>query len=125
MAKFLSPDWLEELASVLREAGPLESEARLALGQIVTGAPSGEVSYTLVLGGGEPSEVLPGTTEASVTLVEDYATAVAIASGSPAADALAAGNFKVRGDAGSLLRAQELFATVGPTLATVAAATTY
>jgi ubiquinone biosynthesis protein UbiJ len=125
MAQFLSAEWLSELADALRETGPLASETRLLLGQVVTGTPAGEVAYTLLIGGGEPSEVRAGTNDAAVTLVEDYASAVALATGTPAAELLSTGSVKVRGDAGALLRAQELLATVGPALAGVAASTEY
>lgn len=125
MAQFLSADWFAELEMALRAAGPLASSTRLLLGQIVTGAPSGEVSFTVALGGGEHGEVLPGVAGASVVLVEDYTTAVAIAGGAPASEALAAGRVKVRGDAAALLAAEELLSAVGPSLAGLAAMTSF
>ncbi|MCU1493517.1 MAG: hypothetical protein JWO62_1281 [Acidimicrobiaceae bacterium] len=125
MARFLSDEWLAQLAVVLGSAGPFDSDGRLALGQVVTGTPSGDVGYTIVIGGGQPSEIRPGTDGAAVTLVEDYETAVAIATGTPAAGLLATGSIKVRGEAGALLRAQDLLAAVGPALAAVAAVTEY
>jgi hypothetical protein len=125
VAQFLSAAWLAELAAVLADAGAFDSAERLALGQTVTGTPFGTVEYTLVLGGGEPSTVRPGTAEAAVTLVEGYAAAVAIASGTPSAELLADGGVKVRGDVGVLLRAQDLLAAVGPALAAIAAVTEF
>lgn len=125
MARFLSDEWLGELAEELAAAGPFDSPGRLALGQVVTGGPMGQVGYTLLLGAGEPSAVRPGTDDAEVTIVEDYEAAVAIASGAPASGLLGAGRVKVRGDASELLGAQELLAAVGPALASFAGSTQY
>jgi hypothetical protein len=125
VAEFLSDDWLDDLEHGLVEAGPFASQERLALGQLVRGAPQGDVSYTLVLGGAQPCEVVRGTDRASVVLLEDYPTAVAIAAGQPSSELLAEGRVKIRGDIGALLRAEDLLAAIAPTLASVAAATTY
>ena len=125
MATFLSRAWIDGLAAALGSAAPVAGD-RLLLGQIVTGAPSGEVRYTLAVGGGEPPEVVEGTTEgATVTLVADYATARAIASGTPAAELLSQGRVKVRGDANALIAAEEQLAVIGGALAGLAAATEF
>jgi len=125
VAEFLSDEWFDALAGELAVAGPFASPERLALGQLVLGAPGGDVSYTLVLGGSEPSEVVRGTARAAVVLVEDYSTAAAITTGQPASELLAEGRVKIRGDIGALLRTQDLLAAIAPTLAAVTATTTY
>ncbi len=123
MALFLSGEWLDALAKTLAASGPIGSPKRLALGQIVTGSPMGDVSYTLVIGGGEPTTVVVGTATASVVIVEDHATALAIATGRPAAELLASANVKIRGDVAALLDAQELLAAVGEALASATRST--
>ncbi|HUY30130.1 MAG TPA: hypothetical protein VMV02_03965 [Acidimicrobiales bacterium] len=120
MADVFSNEWLDALGVHLAELGPLDSPAPLALGQIVTGAPGGDVEYTIVVGGGRRGEVHRGLDGAAVTIVESYETALAIVSGTPAADLLAAGRLKVRGDAGALLGAQDLLAALAPALVRLA-----
>jgi len=146
--RFLSEEWLRALESALRAAAPPEGSAgeegrtggapgaRLLLGQLVTGAgtagvPAGaalvddEVRYTIALGGGEPPEVVTGSVSgADVTLVTDYGTAVALASGRESVAALlGTGRIKVRGNANALIAAQQALAGLGSALAGLAAAT--
>lgn len=123
MAAPLTPEWLDELAQALAAAGPVPSARRLALGQLVTGAPGGDVGYTLFLGGGEEATVVPGVDAATVTIVEPYETANRIAGGAPASVTLGSGQVKVRGDVGALLDSQELLAAFAPVLAAARART--
>jgi len=122
VAAILSEEWLDALHDHVAALGPLDSPTRLALGQLVTGAPGGDVAYTIRVGGGEAGEVRRGLDGAAVTLVASYEVATAIASGTPAADMLAKGQLKVRGDAGALLGAQDLLAALAPALALLSAA---
>ncbi|MCU1490448.1 MAG: hypothetical protein JWM85_1853 [Acidimicrobiaceae bacterium] len=127
MAAFLSDEWLAELAEALRSSPEIQAGPRLALGQVVTGLPSAEgddVAYTLHLGGGEPARVVPGTVdEADVVLVEGYATARAIATGTPAGELLVEGRLKVRGDVNALIAAQEGLAALSEVLGLVSVGT--
>ena len=120
--RFLSPEWLERMASATAGASP---GARLSIHQRVTGGPDGDVEYTLRLAGGRVTfEPGPGT--ADVELQSDYETAAAISRGelSPA-KAFAAGRLHVHGPVTALVAHQDAFAGLGPLLAGVAAATTY
>jgi hypothetical protein len=116
--QFLSPDWFELLGEALKEAsGDLARSERIVIGQIVTGTPSGTVSYALSFGDDRGPQVHIGSVEhATVTFVEDYETAMSIASGNPAGDLLSLGKIKVRGDANALLRAQEELSALGTSL---------
>ncbi|MDA8292404.1 MAG: hypothetical protein M0Z33_12115 [Actinomycetota bacterium] len=116
MAEAFTEQWIEELRARLARLPPHDHPARLALGQLVTGAPGGDVSYTILVGGGEPAELRRGLDDASVTLVETYETARALASGTPASTLLSEGRLKVRGDSGVLLAAQELLCALAPAL---------
>ncbi len=120
--RFLSPEWLERMASATSAAAP---GVDLAVHQRVTGGPDGDVEYTLRLAGGRVT-FEPGPGEADVELVSDYETAAAISQGrlSPA-NAFAGGRLRVRGSVGSLVSHQEVLADVGKLLAGVADATTY
>lgn len=117
MPEVLTREWLDALRAHLASLDPVDSPERLALGQLVTGAPGGEVAYTLLVGGGERAELRDGLDAATVTVVATYEAARAIATGSSASELLSAGRLKVRGDAGALLRAQDLLAAIGPALA--------
>ncbi len=120
--RFLSPEWLEHMASATAGASP---RATLSVHQRVTGGPDGEVEYTLHLAGGRV-RFEPGPGEADVELVSDYETAAAISQGrlSPAT-AFAAGRLRLVGSAGSLVAHQEVFADLGRLLAGVADVTSY
>jgi hypothetical protein len=109
---FLTSAWFAALEERL-SAAPSGSGDRIGIGQVITGGPDGDVSYTIVVGGGEPARLERDTVAgAAVTLIEDYATAAAIAAGEPAAGALGDGQIKVRGDANALVAAYDLLAAL-------------
>lgn len=117
MEDLLTPAWLDELGAALVAAEPVESPGRIALGQVVTGAPDGDVAYTLLFGGGQPASLVHGVEGAVVTVVESYETATAIASSTPAAGVLASGKVKVRGDVRVLLDSQAALADLAEAVA--------
>jgi putative sterol carrier protein len=108
--RFLSPEWLDHLASRMASAGA--SGHRVSVHQRVTGGPEGDVEYTVRLEG-DTVTVEPGPGPADVQLVQDYATAAAISEGrlSPAA-AFAAGRLKLGGRVGLLVEHQVAFAAL-------------
>jgi hypothetical protein len=133
VAEFLSDGWFDALAAALSGLRPATSALGapapgLALGQIVTGVPddagvsglkNGEVRYTIVLGQDSPASLLRDSVEsAEVTIVTDWSTAQAIASGSSSvSDMLSAGKLKLRGDTSALVAAGDLLAMVAPLIA--------
>jgi hypothetical protein len=120
---FLSQQWLESLSQLV---GGLEyaDDATLALGQLVTGAPQGDIGYTIHLG--PAARAVSGVEEAEVVLVESYDTARALAAGElSAADALTAGSIKVRGNAKRLVDAAPLLSLLAGAVAVLRAATTF
>ena len=120
--RFLSPEWLAQLASVTAGASPAVD---LSVRQRVTGGPDGDVAYTLRLANGTVT-FEPGAGEADVELISDYETAAAISQGhlSPAS-AFAAGRLRIAGSISALVAHQETFAEMAKLLAGVAEATTY
>ncbi|HEX2048308.1 MAG TPA: SCP2 sterol-binding domain-containing protein [Acidimicrobiales bacterium] len=120
--RFLSREWLERMASATAGASP---GATLSIHQTVTGAPDGDVEYTLRIAGGRVT-FEPGLGEADVQLRSDYGTAAAISRGelSPAM-AFAAGRLHVQGSVTALVAHQEVLSDLGALLAGVAPATTY
>jgi len=111
MARFMSPEWFEQVAAKQAPAdcGP-------AIDVVVTGAPVGEIAYRVVLGNDGAKIVAPGRIAASKTppqvrFAADYETVAAIASGKlPTYDALLEGRVRVSGDAAVLLAHLELLA---------------
>ena len=87
MTRPFSAEWLGALEVRLRTISVGErGDGQLLLGQIVTGTPSGTVSYTIVLGGGLPSELRVGESDdADVILLENYETGVELLAGTPVA----------------------------------------
>jgi putative sterol carrier protein len=104
MARFLSPEWMDELR---KAAAGLVSAEQLSLQQVVTHADGSVTTYALCFGP-EGLAVLPGGVERpAVTLSTDYETAAAINRGELSAQAaLLAGRVRVRGDSGALTRNQ-------------------
>lgn len=92
---------------------------RLALGQIVRGAPGGDLCYTMILSSTGRGELVRDSVEdAEVTLVEEFDTALALARGEvDALELLTLGRIKVHGDPKALVNATELLQRVGPALA--------
>ena len=130
MSEYLSQAWFETLAAALSslpgDSGHLGSPGDgLSIGQIVTGVPNsdafvkGEVRYTIVLSPDGSGSLVNGSTDAAqVTIVEDYSTAMAIASGAGnVSDMLSAGKVKLRGDTRALLGAGDFLAAVAFLLA--------
>ena len=107
MARFLSPEWLAQMAAAAAGSDQLRdaaSGADLTVRQVVRGGPDGDVTYTVRLAGGAVT-VFPGDGAGTgdVEVVSDYETAAAISQGqlSPAV-AFASGRLKLRGRVGGL-----------------------
>ncbi len=116
MLRFLSPEWFARFAEELAAVRPDADVPPLALGQVVTGAPDGTVSYSILVSGTKAELVVGSTAPAAVTLVEDWPTAQAIAAGTPVSELLAAGRITLRGDANALLAGQQHLETLGKAL---------
>ena len=120
--RFLSPEWLERMSAATSSASPAVA---LSVHQRVTGAPDGDVEYTLRVAKGRVT-FKPGPGAADVELVCDYQTAVAISRGvlTPAS-AFAAGQLRVGGAVSSLVVHQEVFSQLGQLVSGATNATTY
>ena len=105
MARFLSSEWLAQLAAAAGESQPLRDSASgvdVSIRQLVRGGPDGDVAYTVRLARGTVT-VVRGDDPGDVEVVSDYATAAAISRGdlSPAA-AFASGRLKLGGNVATL-----------------------
>jgi predicted lipid carrier protein YhbT len=117
MTELFDATWFADLRARLAAIEPLGNESvRLALGQVVHDAPSGPVAWTVHVGGGDQARVEDGVANAQVTLIEDYETAVALASGTPTTELLYNGKVKISGDVEALLRGTELLSQLNAAL---------
>jgi hypothetical protein len=110
MARFLSPEWFAEVASLgspRPAATPGGDTADLVLEQVVRDTPDGEVRYRVVVAGGSaylagPAGAVPtngAPADPDLTITCDWATAAAMAQGELSTHAaLLAGRLRVKGD---------------------------
>lgn len=128
MARFLSPDWLAEMAAAAGENQALREASSgldLSVRQVVRGGPDGDVAYTVRLGGGTVT-VVPDGDAGDLEVSSDYGTAAAISQGrlSPAA-AFASGRLKLGGRVGALAGHSAILAGVGDVFGSLRATTEY
>ena len=123
MARFLSEAWFGEVAT----AGPSAAdEPVVTLQQIVTGAPGGDVTYHVTVGGGRAVVVHGPAAHPDATFTQGYRTAAAVARGELTTEAaLLAGDIVVAGDLTTLSAERVHLAGLDPLTAAVRAATTF
>lgn len=125
MARFLSQEWIDDITAAAAGV-ELPAEASIVVGQLVTDAPDGDVSYRFGFTDGHLDVKLAPVDDADIVLIQDYATAVAIARGELAAqEAVADGRLKLRGDVGALVRNGPAVAATAAIFARVRDRTTF
>lgn len=129
LARFLTPEWFEELNRAT--ACPVPGEGSITIQQVVTGGPQDEVAYVVRVSGGR-LEVSPGRVgdvdapHVDATISADYDTALALSRGELSARAaLLAGRIKVRGDTNALLAGQAAMQAAQAAVDEVRARTSY
>ncbi|TML86910.1 MAG: SCP2 sterol-binding domain-containing protein [Actinobacteria bacterium] len=129
MARFLSAEWLEQVAAAARDDPGVQAAASgvsLTVQQVVTDGPDGDVAWHVRLGDGSV-EIGPGRApDAEVVITQSHETATEVGRGdlSPA-EAFATGRLKLAGQVGLLIRHQPAFERLGHALAAVREATTF
>ncbi len=139
MAHYLSPEWVESFDTALRaldlsdvlataaEGSLAAADGSFSVVQVVTGAPAGvrsdgsggEVRLVLTVEDGRAGLQLDpaGTVTGTATIVLGYPQALALARGElDPADALAAGQVRVRGDLAALVAGQDVLAAAAARL---------
>lgn len=129
MARFLSPEWFDEInqaASAPDVAEAVTPGLRLVVQQVVTDGPHGEVRYAVRIEDGRVAVVAGDAPDPDVTVTEDHDTATAVAKGELAAPvAFMTGRIRVSGDTRSLLTAQPALHRLDAVFASVRERTTY
>lgn len=129
MARYLSPEWFEEInaaAAAVADLSDATAGLRLVIQQVVTDGPDGDVRYAVRLEQGRVTVVPGEAADADVTVTEDHATATAVARGELAAPAaFMTGRIRVTGDTTVLLDAQPALYRLDAVFAGVRERTTY
>ncbi len=114
MVRFLSPQWVDAMNAAAADA-TVDPDVRVSVGQAVD-----DVSYRVDVADGKVAFVHGTTDGADLTLVQDRATAVAIARGElPAQQAVADGRLCLRGDVRALVANAPALAAVADAFARV------
>jgi len=138
MAEYLSDDWFEKMDQAARthavatnSAGAdnesvSENPPPVALREIITGGPFGDVSYVMVIENGSISITRDDDAPADVTFSQAYATAASLHRGEMTTqEAFFAGKVRVAGHVNTLLDNAEVLHGISDAFTGVRAATTY
>ena len=128
MARFLSPEWLAEMAVAAAGSEALRDKPTgvgVSVRQVVLDGPDGDVAYTVRIDGGTVT-VVPDGEAGDLEITSDYATASEISQGrlSPAA-AFASGRLKLGGRVGVLARHAGVLGGLGDVFASLRGTTEY
>jgi putative sterol carrier protein len=125
MARFLSPEWLDDLVAAA-QTGSGPDGAPFTLQQVVAGTPEGEVAWSVTVGDGSVAVAKGRHPAATITFTQDRSTAAAIHQGELSAQAaFMTGRLRVGGDVRVLLERQDAMASLDDLFARVRLATTY
>ena len=129
MLRYLSLDWLDALSDEVAAREPLREAAAgrsFAVTQVVTGGPEGDVTYHLDVDDGDVHFGAGPAEDEQVRLVQDWDTAVAVATGTMnAQEAFIRGRIRISGDAQRLLDASPVFAALDAVFSAVRERTAY
>ena len=129
MARYLSPEWFEDVNAASRRGGPSADGVdgpRLTLQQIVTGGPDGEVRYWVRARSGGVEAGLGEATTPDATIIQSYETAVAVLMGELSVQtAFMTGRVRLTGDMGALIENQAALHGVDAALTEVRSRTTF
>jgi hypothetical protein len=116
MARYLSLDWIDDVAREAKGDDGVREAAEgrtFAITEIVTGGPEGDVTYHLAVRDGEVGFGAGPADDEDVRFVQDWTTAVAVATGElNAQEAFLKGRIKLYGDQQSLFDNQPVFAAL-------------
>ena len=129
VVRYLSLGWIDELANEVLASTALTDLARthrIGVTQVVTDGPEGDVTYHLQVGDGVASFGAGPADPEDVCMRQDWATAVAVATGTlPAQEAFITGRILLTGDQQALLAAQPVFGALDAVFAAVRERTDY
>jgi putative sterol carrier protein len=129
VARYLTPEWFDAAQRAIDHSSALAEAAaavQVVVQQTVTDGPDGDVAYHVLVDGRAVQIVSGEATDPTVTFIESWATAGAIARGELSAQgAFMSGLIRVRGDLPKLVECGNALGDVDDALADVRAQTTY
>jgi len=129
MIRYLSLDWINALADEVATSDQMRTVAeahRIGVTQVVSDGPEGDVTYHLTVGGGEATFGAGPAEPEDVRMEQDWATAVAVATGElNAQEAFIGGQIRLYGDQQLLLDSQPVFGALDAVFASVRDRTSY
>jgi putative sterol carrier protein len=127
--RYLSAEWIAAVSAAVAANSELQlvaAQHTVGLTQVVTGTPSGDVTYHLQSRGGIVRFSSGVAEPEDVRFTEPYETAVAVSTGAlNAQEAFISGQIKFVGDHQRLIHAADLFAALNPVFEAVRLDTTY
>lgn len=129
MVRYLSLDWFNALSAEVAASAALADLARehtIGVTQVVDDGPEGEVTYHLQVRDGAASFGPGAADPEDVRMVQDWATAVGVATGEQnAQEAFLAGRIRLTGDQQKLIASQPVFAALDTVFKSVRERTEY
>ena len=127
--RYLSLAWIRELTREVSESEALRqlsNEHTIGVTQVVTDGPEGDIAYHLQVGDGSASFAAGPADPEDVKMQQDWATAVAVATGEMnAQEAFITGKILLFGDQQALMSAQPVFGALDSIFSTVRERTRY
>ena len=127
--RYLSPEWIAAVAAKVEASQPLQAlahEHTVALTQVVTGTPDGDVTYHLEVRDGVSRFGDGAAPHEDVRFTESWDTAVAVSTGElNAQEAFIKGAIRFAGDHQRLIDAADVFAALNPVFDEIRAVVDY
>ncbi len=127
--RYLSLAWIRELSAAVAESerlAELAAEHRVAVTQIVTDTPEGDVAFHLRVADGSAAFGAGPADDEDIRMQQDWDTAVAVATGElNAQEAFVTGRILLTGDRELLMSSLEVFAALDSVFAEVRTRTDY
>lgn len=114
--KYLSIDWIAALNAALQTSEPMKKvvdDHSIAVTQVITDSPDGDVSYHLSVRNGSASIGPGAAVDEDVRLEQRYDTAIAVATGRANTQELFVnGSIRIHGDVAKLIASEPVFAAL-------------
>ena len=126
---YLSQQWIDAVASGIKLSNEIAATARnnvVAVTQVVTGTPHGDVTYHLESRDGVVNFATGPALDSDIAFTQDWQTAVGVATGKiNAQEAFISGKIRFKGDHEKVIATQPLFVALDVVFSAVNALTNF